>query len=182
MTGRVCQHCKLDADVLGYEMRLYAVHTRAMAAGSVVTAEEALRQVCPGLLSTICPPGVHNNAPGFGEQDRFQAVLSRPDTCTCADSVPQLIPEAAGHVVAEILELASARRVVVEVGGIVQVLMEQQGDLHQGPGVLREEALPGVVAVVGHAVPAGTHGGMSQHAWSMAIVGPCMGRDAMTRI
>ena len=54
MTGRVCGHCKLDTDVLAYEMRLYAVHTRAMAAGQVVTAEEALRQVKRTFLGSLC--------------------------------------------------------------------------------------------------------------------------------
>ena len=56
VAGRVCAHCKLDTNVLAHEMRLYAVHTRALAAGSVVTAEEALRQVpalpCPALLQS----------------------------------------------------------------------------------------------------------------------------------
>ena len=42
----MCQHCSLDGTCLALEMRLFAVHTRSIAAGSVVTAEEALRQVC----------------------------------------------------------------------------------------------------------------------------------------
>ena len=44
-TGKVCRHCRLDGECLGLEMRLFAVHTRSIAAGSVVTAEEALLQV-----------------------------------------------------------------------------------------------------------------------------------------
>ena len=42
----MCRHCSLDGTCLALEMRLFAVHTRSIAAGSVVTAEEALRQVC----------------------------------------------------------------------------------------------------------------------------------------
>ena len=58
MSGRVCQHCKLDGDVLGYEMRLYAVHTRALVAGSVISAEEALRQVWSCQQAALhTPPG-----------------------------------------------------------------------------------------------------------------------------
>ena len=52
MTGHVCRHCQLDTCMLAWEMRLFAVHTRALAAGSVVTAEEALRQARLQLLPT----------------------------------------------------------------------------------------------------------------------------------
>ena len=47
-SGQVCQHCRLDERWLGWEMRLYSVHTRALVAGAAVSAEDALRQVPPG--------------------------------------------------------------------------------------------------------------------------------------
>lgn len=44
-SGRVCRHCRLDERWLAWEMRIYSVHTRALVAGTAVSAEDALRQV-----------------------------------------------------------------------------------------------------------------------------------------
>ncbi len=43
--GSVCKHCHLDDLFLAWEVRLYSLQTRAAAAGGLVTAEDALRQV-----------------------------------------------------------------------------------------------------------------------------------------
>lgn len=45
-SGQVCSHCRLDERWLAWEMRLYSVHTRALVAGTAVSAEDALRQAC----------------------------------------------------------------------------------------------------------------------------------------
>lgn len=42
--GRVCEHCRLDELFLAWELRLFCLHTRALTAGTKVTAEEAARQ------------------------------------------------------------------------------------------------------------------------------------------
>lgn len=41
----MCRHCRMDDIWLGWEMRLFRLETRALAAGSHVSAEDALRQV-----------------------------------------------------------------------------------------------------------------------------------------
>ena len=45
LTGRVCAHCRVDEMFLAWEVRLFSLQTRAMAAGQAVTAEEAIRRV-----------------------------------------------------------------------------------------------------------------------------------------
>jgi len=47
VAGRVCQHCRLDEQFVGWEVRIYSLQTHAMAAGQAVTAEEAIIRVCP---------------------------------------------------------------------------------------------------------------------------------------
>ncbi len=47
VAGRVCQHCRLDEQFVGWEVRMYSLQTHAMAAGQAVTAEEAIIRVCP---------------------------------------------------------------------------------------------------------------------------------------
>lgn len=42
VAGRVCQHCRLDEQFVGWEVRIYSLQTHAMAAGQAVTAEEAI--------------------------------------------------------------------------------------------------------------------------------------------
>ena len=43
--GVVCQHCRLDEQFVGWEVRIYSLQTHAMAAGQAVTAEEAIIRV-----------------------------------------------------------------------------------------------------------------------------------------
>lgn len=43
--GRVCRHCRMDEVWLAWEMRLFRLDARAMAAGANVSAEDAVRQV-----------------------------------------------------------------------------------------------------------------------------------------
>ena len=43
--GRVCGHCRLDERWLAWELRLFSLQSRALAAGAAVSAEDALRQV-----------------------------------------------------------------------------------------------------------------------------------------
>ena len=45
VAGRVCQHCRLDEQFVGWEVRIYSLQTHAMAAGQAVTAEEAIIRV-----------------------------------------------------------------------------------------------------------------------------------------
>ena len=45
VAGRVCQHCRLDEQFVGWEVRIYSLQTHAMAAGQAVTAEEAIARV-----------------------------------------------------------------------------------------------------------------------------------------
>lgn len=45
VVGRVCQHCRLDEQFVGWEVRIYSLQTHAMAAGQAVTAEEAIIRV-----------------------------------------------------------------------------------------------------------------------------------------
>ena len=47
VAGRVCQHCRLDEQFVGWEVRIYSLQTHAMAAGQAVTAEEAIIRVSP---------------------------------------------------------------------------------------------------------------------------------------
>jgi len=47
VAGRVCQHCRLDEQFVGWEVRIYSLQTHAMAAGQAVTAEEAIIRVRP---------------------------------------------------------------------------------------------------------------------------------------
>ena len=42
---RVCQHCRLDEQFVGWEVRIYSLQTHAMVAGQAVTAEEAIIRV-----------------------------------------------------------------------------------------------------------------------------------------
>lgn len=65
VTGRVCQHCRLDEQFVGWEVRIYSLQTHAMAAGQAVTAEEAIIRVstpggpptCSGAHVSSCPHG-----------------------------------------------------------------------------------------------------------------------------
>ncbi len=50
VAGRVCQHCRLDEQFVGWEVRIYSLQTHAMAAGQAVTAEEAIIRVSPHFL------------------------------------------------------------------------------------------------------------------------------------
>jgi hypothetical protein len=43
--GRVCAHCRLDERWLAWELRLFSLQSRALAAGAAVSAADALRQV-----------------------------------------------------------------------------------------------------------------------------------------
>ena len=70
VAGRVCQHCRLDEQFVGWEVRIYSLQTHAMAAGQAVTAEEAIIRVNSFLLRVAL----------------LAAVLSQltdPDTTTC---------------------------------------------------------------------------------------------------
>ena len=50
VAGQVCQHCRLDEQFVGWEVRIYSLQTHAMAAGQAVTAEEAIIRVNKFLL------------------------------------------------------------------------------------------------------------------------------------
>ena len=50
VAGRVCQHCRLDEQFVGWEVRIYSLQTHAMAAGQAVTAQEAIIRVNKFLL------------------------------------------------------------------------------------------------------------------------------------
>jgi len=41
----VCAHCRLDERWLAWELRLFSLQSRALAAGAAVSAADALRQV-----------------------------------------------------------------------------------------------------------------------------------------
>lgn len=47
--GRMCRHCRMDDLWLAWELRLFRLDTRALVAGAHVSAEDALRQVRPGV-------------------------------------------------------------------------------------------------------------------------------------
>lgn len=53
VAGRVCQHCRLDEQFVGWEVRIYSLQTHAMAAGQAVTAEEAIIRVTPPTFWTL---------------------------------------------------------------------------------------------------------------------------------
>ena len=40
----MCAHCRLDERWLAWELRLFSLQSRALAAGAAVSAEDALRQ------------------------------------------------------------------------------------------------------------------------------------------
>ena len=46
----MCGHCRLDERWLAWELRLFSLQSRALAAGAAVSAEDALRQVGVTLL------------------------------------------------------------------------------------------------------------------------------------
>lgn len=54
VAGRVCQHCRLDEQFVGWEVRIYSLQTHAMAAGQAVTAEEAIIRVIPATSCPLC--------------------------------------------------------------------------------------------------------------------------------
>ncbi len=45
----MCRHCRMDDLWLAWELRLFRLETRALAAGAHVSAEDALRQVRLGV-------------------------------------------------------------------------------------------------------------------------------------
>ncbi|KAK9793457.1 hypothetical protein WJX73_010752 [Symbiochloris irregularis] len=65
-SGRVCAHCRLDERCLAWEMRLHSVHTRALVAGTAVSAEDALRQAQAAALRRVGQGGL-NEVAGEGD-------------------------------------------------------------------------------------------------------------------
>ncbi|KAK9844148.1 hypothetical protein WJX81_006007 [Elliptochloris bilobata] len=57
--GRVCAHCRLDERWLAWELRLFSLQSRALAAGAAVSAEDALRQAQAQTLRRVGRGGLH---------------------------------------------------------------------------------------------------------------------------
>ncbi|KAL0055912.1 hypothetical protein WJX82_005648 [Trebouxia sp. C0006] len=68
VAGRVCQHCRLDEQFVGWEVRIYSLQTHAMAAGQAVTAEEAIIRAQAAALRQVGRGGLNEQA-GSSSQD-----------------------------------------------------------------------------------------------------------------
>ncbi|KAK9810177.1 hypothetical protein WJX72_006177 [[Myrmecia] bisecta] len=68
VAGRVCPHCRLDEQLLAWEVRLFSLQTRAMAAGQEISAEEAIRQAQAATLRRVGQGGYKEQA-GLLEND-----------------------------------------------------------------------------------------------------------------
>ncbi|KAL0019181.1 hypothetical protein WJX77_000293 [Trebouxia sp. C0004] len=68
VAGRVCQHCRLDEQFVGWEVRIYSLQTHAMVAGQAVTAEEAIIRAQAAALRQVGRGGLDEQA-GSSSQD-----------------------------------------------------------------------------------------------------------------
>ncbi|KAL3154030.1 hypothetical protein ABBQ32_013581 [Trebouxia sp. C0010 RCD-2024] len=62
VAGRVCQHCRLDEQFVGWEVRIYSLQTHAMAAGQAVTAEEAVIRAQAAAVRQVGRGGLNEQA------------------------------------------------------------------------------------------------------------------------
>ncbi|GLI64470.1 hypothetical protein VaNZ11_007743 [Volvox africanus] len=65
----VCEHCRLDERFIQWEVRLFALYSRALTAGATVTAEEAARRAQAALVRWAGHGGLHEKQ---GAEDQLE--------------------------------------------------------------------------------------------------------------
>ncbi|GIL90673.1 hypothetical protein Vretifemale_18375 [Volvox reticuliferus] len=65
----VCEHCRLDEHFIQWEVRLFALYSRALTAGATVTAEEAARRAQAALVRWAGHGGLHEKQ---GAEDHLE--------------------------------------------------------------------------------------------------------------
>ncbi len=104
--GRVCAHCRLDERWLAWELRLFSLQSRALAAGAAVSAADALRQVSTSttvtFASSVCltDKTACAGCAGCRLARRGPCAMTRCMLACCllgAPSRPVLAPGAAKH-------------------------------------------------------------------------------------
>ncbi|GIL56939.1 hypothetical protein Vafri_12224 [Volvox africanus] len=65
----VCEHCRLDERFIQWEVRLFALYSRALTAGATVTAEEAARRAQAALVRWAGHGGLHEKQ---GAEDQME--------------------------------------------------------------------------------------------------------------